>query len=176
MTKTDVPTQGPLGTSAARGRVVAALGKVTGPLAAGAVRLVDGPMKAIQRLIGAERMPYVFLAPNFLFFGLFVFAPIVINVVFSVTGGTALFPSQRPFVAAGQYAYLFDCESFLDPNSCREDHFWRGVANTGKFVVFQVTAMVLLSLLTAVILNMKIRARGFSAPSISSLFFFPRSS
>jgi alpha-1,4-digalacturonate transport system permease protein len=169
MTKTDVPTQGPLGTSAARGRVVAALGKVTGPLAAGAVRLVDGPMKAIQRLIGAERMPYVFLAPNFLFFGLFVFAPIVINVVFSVTGGTALFPSQRPFVAAGQYAYLFDCESFLDPNSCREDHFWRGVANTGKFVVFQVTAMVLLSLLTAVILNMKIRARGF----FRAVYFFP---
>jgi alpha-1,4-digalacturonate transport system permease protein len=165
MTKTDLPTQGALGSRPTRGRVLTALG----PLAALVVRLVDGPMKAIQRLIGAERMPYVFLAPNFLFFGLFVFVPIVINVVFSVTGGTALFPSQRPFVAAGQYAYLFDCGSFLDPNSCREDHFWRGVANTGKFVVFQVTAMVLLSLLTAVILNMKIRGRGF----FRAVYFFP---
>ena len=165
MKKADVSTQGALG----RSRVLAALGQITEPLAARLIRIVDGPMRGIQRLIGAERMPYVFLAPNFLFFGLFVFVPIVINVLFSVTGGTALFPSQRPFVAGGQYAYLFDCGSYLDPNSCREDHFWRGVANTGKFVVFQVTAMVLLSLLTAVILNMKIRARGF----FRAVYFFP---
>jgi alpha-1,4-digalacturonate transport system permease protein len=132
------------------------------------MRLVDWPMSALQRLLGERRMAYVFLLPNIAFFGLFVFLPLIINVVFSVTGGTELFPSQRP-VGGEQYAYLFDCGSFLDPNSCREDHFWRGVANTARFTVFQVTAMVLFSLVTAVVLNMKIKARGF----FRAVYFFP---
>ncbi|MGJ4948887.1 carbohydrate ABC transporter permease [Bradyrhizobium sp. HKCCYLS20291] len=134
-----------------------------------ALQLFDPPMRALQRLIGARRMAYVFLLPNFVLFGLFVFLPIGINLVFSVTGGVALFPSQRPYVGAEQFAYLFDCGSYLDASSCREDHFWRGVANTVKFVLFQVTAMVLLSLLTALVLNMKIRARGF----FRAVYFFP---
>ncbi|KPF69694.1 sugar ABC transporter permease [Bosea sp. AAP35] len=133
------------------------------------MRLVDWPMSALQRLIGERQMAYAFLLPNIVFFGLFVFLPLIINVVFSVTGGTALFPSQRPFVGGEQYAYLFDCGSFLDPNSCREDHFWRGVSNTARFTVFQVTAMVLFSLVTAVVLNMRIRARGF----FRAVYFFP---
>jgi alpha-1,4-digalacturonate transport system permease protein len=133
------------------------------------LRLIDGPMRAIQGLIGERRMAYVFLLPNLAFFGLFVFAPLIINVVFSVTGGSSLFPSQRPYVGEGQYAYLFDCGSYLDPGSCREDHFWRGVSNTARFTVFQVTAMVLFSLLTAVVLNMRIRGRGF----FRAVYFFP---
>lgn len=126
-------------------------------------------MRGIQRLIGERRMAYVFLLPNLVFFSLFVFVPLIINVVFSVTGGAALFPSERPFVGAGQYAYLFDCGSFLEPGSCREDHFWRGVANTARFTVFQVVAMVLFSLVTAVVLNMRIRGRGF----FRAVYFFP---
>ncbi|MFA6965873.1 carbohydrate ABC transporter permease [Bosea sp. (in: a-proteobacteria)] len=133
------------------------------------MRVIDWPMSTLQRLIGERRMAYAFLLPNIVFFGLFVFLPLIINVVFSVTGGTELFPSQRPFVGGEQYAYLFDCGSFLDPNSCREDHFWRGVSNTARFTVFQVTAMVLFSLVTAVVLNMKIRARGF----FRAVYFFP---
>ncbi len=133
------------------------------------MRLIDWPMSALQRLIGERRMAYAFLLPNIVFFGLFVFLPLIINVVFSVTGGTELFPSQRPFVGGEQYAYLFDCGSFLDPNSCREDHFWRGVSNTARFTVFQVTTMVLFSLVTAVVLNMRIKARGF----FRAVYFFP---
>jgi alpha-1,4-digalacturonate transport system permease protein len=139
------------------------------PVLQSIVRIVDWPMAGLQRLIGERRMPYVFLLPNLLFFGLFVFAPIGINVVYSVTGGPALFPSERPFVGSGQYAYLFDCASFVDPSTCREDHFWRGVYNTLRFTLFQVIAMVGLSLLTAVILNMKIRGRGF----FRAVYFFP---
>ena len=126
-------------------------------------------MAALQRLIGGERMAYVFLAPNILFFGLFVFLPIGINLVFSVTGGTQLFPSERPFVGAQHYAALADCGSYLDPASCREDHFWRGVANTLKFTVFQMVAMVGTALVTALVLNMKLRARGF----FRAVYFFP---
>ena len=133
------------------------------------LRLIDGPMRGVQRLVGERRMPYVFLVPNAVFFGLFVFLPLGINVHYSMTGGSALFPSERTFVGAEQYAHLLDCGSYLDPASCREDHFWRGVANTARFTLFQVVATVLVSLLTAVVLNMKIRARGF----FRAVYFFP---
>ena len=133
------------------------------------VKLLDVPMRGLQAFIGQRNMPYMFLLPNLAFFGLFVFVPLVINVWFSLTGGSALFLSQRPYVGNQQYAYLFDCGSYLNPSSCREDHFWRGVQNTLVFTFFQVTMMVLFSLLTALILNMKIRGRGF----FRAVFFFP---
>ncbi len=159
-------TTGPSQAKPARGAGVARL--LATPLAL-LMRLIDWPMQRLQALIGERRMAYVFLLPNLVFFGAFVFVPLFINLVFSVTGGAALFPSERPYVGAGQYAYLFDCGSYVDPGSCREDHFWRGVANTAKFTVFQVVAMVLFSLVTAVVLNMKIRARGF----FRAVYFFP---
>lgn len=126
-------------------------------------------MAAIQRLLGVDRMAYVFLAPNIAFFSLFVFLPIGISLWFSITGGTQLFPSERPYVGAQHYRALADCGSFLDPASCREDHFWRGVANTLKFTLFQMVAMVGTALVTALVLNMKIRARGF----FRAVYFFP---
>ncbi len=134
-----------------------------------AMRALEYPMRGIQRLIGERRMPYVFVLPNLLIFGTFVVVPLFINFFYSVTGGTSLFPDQRPFVGAEQYGYLLDCEDYLKPFSCREDQFWRGIYNTITFVSFQVTAMVALSLLTAIVLNRRIAARGF----FRSVFFYP---
>jgi alpha-1,4-digalacturonate transport system permease protein len=133
------------------------------------VRLTDGPMRALQRLLGERRMPYVFLLPNLAFFTLFVFVPLGLNLWYSLTGGSALFPSQRPYVGLSQYGFLFDCGSVLDASTCREDHFWRGVHNTLFFVVIQVTLMVLFSLVTALVLNRPIRGRGF----FRAVYFFP---
>lgn len=133
------------------------------------VKLIDIPMRALQALIGQRNMPYMFLLPNLAFFGVFVFVPLAIDVWYSLTGGSALFLSQRPYVGAQQYAYLFDCGSYLNPSSCREDHFWRGVRNTLVFTFFQVTMMVLFSLLTALVLNRSIRGRGF----FRAVYFFP---
>ena len=142
-----------------------ALGAVLGTV----LRLADGPMRLLQRLIGERRMAYVFLLPNLAFFSLFVFVPLAIDLVYSFTGGESLFPSQRPYVGTDQYAYLFDCGSFLDPASCRVDHFWRGVANTLRFTVFQLVSMVTFSLVTALVLNMRMRGRGF----FRAVYFFP---
>ena len=133
------------------------------------VRLTDAPMRAVQRLLGERRMPYVFLLPNLAFFGLFVFVPLGLNLWYSLTGGAALFPSQRPYVGLQQYGFLFDCGNILDVSSCREDHFWRGVHNTLFFVVIQVSLMVLSSLATALVLNRPIRGRGF----FRAVYFFP---
>ena len=127
------------------------------------------PMRAIERVVGIKRMPYVFLLPNLIFFGAFVIVPLLISLVYSVTGGTELYIENRPYVGGEQYSYLFDCGNFLDVSSCREDRFWRGIYNTITFVFFQVTFMIFFSLVTALILNRDIRGRGF----FRSVFFYP---
>ena len=130
---------------------------------------LDPLFRAVQRIFGIGAMPYVFILPNLVFFGLFVVVPLFVNFAYSVTGGTELYIENRPFVGAEQYGYLADCGSFLDPATCREDRFWRGIYNTFVFVFFQVTLMVLFSLITALILNRDIRGRGF----YRAAFFFP---
>ncbi len=134
-----------------------------------AMRAIDIPMRGIQRVVGERRMPYVFLLPNLLFFGAFVIIPLLINFQYSLTGGTQLFPSERPFVGGEQYGYLFECSDHTNPSTCREDQFWRGIYNTIFFVFFQVGFMVILSLITALALNRRIVFRGF----FRSVFFYP---
>ncbi len=133
------------------------------------MQMLNAPMALAQRLLGIGGMPYLFLVPNLLFFGTFVVLPLIINFGFSVTGGTQLFLEDRPYVGGEQYGYLFDCEVFGQVSTCREDRFWRGITNTAIFVVFQVGFMVLFSLITALVLNRRIIARGF----FRSVFFFP---
>ncbi len=140
-----------------------------GRVVAAALGLLDAPMAWLQRALGLGAMPYAFLAPNVLFFGVFVFLPIAVNLVYAVTGGVNIYPSQRPFVGADHFRALGDCVSFLDPATCREDHFWRGVRNTLVFTFFQMIAMVGSALVTALVLNRRIVARGF----FRAVFFFP---
>jgi len=130
---------------------------------------IDVLMRPIQKIVGINGMPYIFLLPNLFFFGLFVIIPLGINLLFSFTGGTELYVENRPFVGDKQYQFLFDCENYLEPNSCNEDLFWRGVYNTITFVFFQVGFMIIFSLITALILNKKIIGRSF----FRSVFFFP---
>lgn len=127
------------------------------------------PLRYIQRIFGIGAMPYVFLLPNLIFFGLFVVIPLFINFFYSVSGSTELYLQNRPYVGGEQYGHLFNCGNVLDVSTCREDRFWRGIYNTITFVFFQVTCMVLFSLITALILNRDIRGRGF----FRSVFFFP---
>lgn len=130
---------------------------------------LEKPFQLIQRIGGIRSMPWVFLLPNLLFFGAFVILPLFINLIYSTTGGTRLFLSDRVYTGTEQYAFLLDCGSYADPTTCREDRFWRGIFNTATFIFFQVMFLVLFSLITALILNRKIRARGF----FRAVFFFP---
>lgn len=137
------------------------------------LRLVMGalnaPMSFIQRRFGIGGMGTVFLAPNMLIFGVFVLIPVAINLAYSVTGGTAIFFADRHFVGLDQYRTLLTCADYSQPSTCREDAFWQSVHNTGFFVVVQVTLLVLVSLGTALVLNRKMRSRGFWR----AVFFFP---
>jgi alpha-1,4-digalacturonate transport system permease protein len=132
---------------------------------AGAVNgLADRPLRLLQAIVGERRMAYFFLSPNLCFFSLFVFLPVIINFIYSFTGGAALFSADRPFVGTEQYAVFPICHQVRVA-----DHFWRGVTNTLEFTMFQVVTMVVVSLVTAVILNMKVRGRGF----FRAVFLFP---
>ncbi|PIV75058.1 MAG: sugar ABC transporter permease [Rhodobacteraceae bacterium CG17_big_fil_post_rev_8_21_14_2_50_65_11] len=133
------------------------------------MRIIEIPMLAMQRLLGINRLAWVFLLPNLVLFGLFAFLPVFLNVIYAMTGSDNVLLADRTFVGGQNFATLMDCSSYLDPNTCREDKFWRAVWNTGWFVTLQVTIMVGFSLLTAIILNRDIRARGF----FRSVFFFP---
>ncbi|MBC8508528.1 MAG: sugar ABC transporter permease [Anaerolineales bacterium] len=133
------------------------------------VSILDWIFGTLQRWIGIGGMPYVFVLPNLLIFGIFILFPMLLNFVYAFTGGIDFFPDQRPFVGTANFEQLLTCESFLDPNTCREDLFWRAIFNTAGYVVFQVALMVVASLVTAVVLNRKIKARGF----FRSVYFYP---
>lgn len=131
--------------------------------------LIDLPLRALQKRTGLNGMAAFFLLPNMAIFGVFVLLPLVVNFIYSMTGGTAIFLPDRTFVGGAQYERLFDCSSYLNPASCQEDRFWIAVRNTGWFVLVQTSLLVLVALVTALILNRELKARAFWR----AVFFFP---
>jgi alpha-1,4-digalacturonate transport system permease protein len=146
-----------------------ALRRAAGAVFAGTMNLPEAPMRLAQRHLRAGRIGWVFVTPNLIVFGLFTFLPIAINFVYAVTGGSQLFPADRPYVGAANLKALLACKDYFDPNTCVRDLFWHGIYNTAKFVVLQVGLMVVLSLATALALNRPGRARGF----FRAVFFYP---
>ena len=133
------------------------------------VNIFDGLFNRIQQFTGVTGMAYIFVAPNMLVFSVFVLFPMLFNFVYTFTGSDKLFLNQRPYVGAANLERLFDCGDFLRPATCDEDLFAAAVLNTAGFVVTQVAVMIGVSLLTAVVLNGRIKARGF----FRSVFFYP---
>jgi len=129
----------------------------------------ERPMRWAQSWLRDGRLGWVFVGPNLAVFGLFTFLPIIIDVWYAVTGSTQLLPGNRPYVGMENFSTLLRCADYLDPNSCVRDAFWYGVWNTAKFVVLQVGCMIVLSLLTALVLNRNIIGRGF----FRAVFFYP---
>ena len=122
-----------------------------------------------QRWLGISRIGWLFVTPNLVVFGLFTFLPILINFVYAATGGVNLFPFQRPYTGAENFGILFECRDYFDIQTCRKDVFWRAIFNTVRFSLIQVVLMVVLSLVTALVLNRKIIGRGFWR----GVFFYP---
>jgi len=131
--------------------------------------LIDPPLRVWQRWTGQGGMAAFFLLPNMAIFGVFVLLPLVINIIYSMTSGAALFLSDRDYVGGAQYARLLDCGNYGDPGTCAEDQFWTAVQNTGLFVILQVTLLIIIATITALILNRELRARSFWR----AVFFFP---
>jgi alpha-1,4-digalacturonate transport system permease protein len=135
----------------------------------GMIGILDMVMTPLQNRVGVRGMAYVFVLPNLLIFGIFILLPMLLNFYYAFTGGREFFPQDRPFVGTENFNRLLDCGDFANPNTCREDLYWRAVFNTVGFVILQVGGMVVISLATALALNRKIIARGF----FRSVFFYP---
>lgn len=138
-------------------------------LYAAVFELFERPMLAIQKMTGAQKIAWVFLLPNLVIFGLFTFLPIFLNFFYATTGSDRILLADRPYVGAENFRTLLACRDYFNPNTCERDIFWRAVHNTGWFVVLQVGFMVLFSLVTALVLNRNIPARGF----FRAVFFYP---
>ncbi|BCH55735.1 carbohydrate ABC transporter permease [Agrobacterium vitis] len=131
--------------------------------------VVEAPLNGLERLFGRKRMPYFFLAPNLVLFGIFTFLPIAISIGYAFTGGTNLFVSERPYVGLDNFRQLLTCGDYIQPGTCTESLFWTAIWNTLWFVGFNVVATLLVSLITALILNRAMVARGF----FRAMFFYP---
>jgi ABC-type sugar transport system permease subunit len=133
--------------------------------------LLDYPFRALQGHIGAHRMAYAFVLPNLIVFGLFSFWPMLLNFYIAFTGGTSTVLAERPFVGFANFGELLNCPSYFDPKTCPVAgySFWTGIWNTLFFAIVQVPVMIAVALATAIVLNRKIRARGFWR----AVFFYP---
>jgi len=160
-------------TTSTEGRGLKSIGRLFGRAGSAIydaiINIPDLFLSPLQQRIGLKYMPYIFVLPNLLIFGIFILLPMLLNFAYAFTGGTEFFPDQRPWVGTTNFEHLLTCDNFLDPNSCKEDLFWRAVYNTAFYVVAQVSLMVIISLATAIVLNRKIRARAF----FRSVFFYP---
>ncbi len=133
------------------------------------VGIFDTLFSAIQSVIGIKGMAYLFVLPNLLIFGVFILFPMVLNFGYAFTGGSQLFLEDRPYVGTRNIEQLFQCEDIMNYRTCREQNFIRAISNTVLFVISQVGLMIVSSLVTALVLNRKMRGRAF----FRSVFFYP---
>ncbi|WP_394181552.1 carbohydrate ABC transporter permease [Yoonia maritima] len=134
------------------------------------ISTIGWPIEMTQRLSGATGLPYLFLLPNMLVFGLFTFAPLFINMGFSVTEGQSILFSDREWAGLDNLRRLLS-ETQIDTGAANleDDKFLSAVYDTATFVVFQVPIMIAVALISALALNRKIVARGLWR----AVFFYP---
>lgn len=148
---------------------LAALTQALGSGVEAVFKLVEWPFVQIERLLGKRWVPWLFLAPNLLLFGIFTFLPIALALAYAFTGGTELLLWHRPFVGWDNFRQLLSCGDHLRPETCVESVFWTAVFNTGWFVTANVLLTLLIALVTALILNKNLPGRGF----FRAAFFYP---
>lgn len=142
----------------------------TGGIGSRLMSALGWPLELAQRLAGATGLPYLFLLPNMLVFGLFTFAPMFINIGFSMTDGQSINFEQRIYSGSDNFQRLTsDVQPDTGGPNQEDDKFQQAVADTFVFVIFQVPIMILVALITALTLNRNIIGRGFWR----SIFFYP---
>ena len=108
-------------------------------------------------------VPYLFIAPHFLFFSAFLAWPFFYGIYISLFRFDFLQPKNRPFVGLKNYIDLFN------PKSVPFEKFWNSLGNTGEFILWSVVPLVGIALLLAVLLNRNYRGRGM----FRTIYFAP---
>jgi alpha-1,4-digalacturonate transport system permease protein len=148
----------------------ATFGRPAGGPGSWIISVLGWPIELAQRISGFTGLPYLFILPNLVVFGLFTFAPFFINIGFSATEGQSILFSERDAAGWDNWHRLLG-ETQIDTGAANleDDKFLQSVADTFIFVIFQVPIMVSFALITALVLNREIVGRGFWR----SIFFYP---
>jgi ABC-type sugar transport system permease subunit len=118
--------------------------------------------KDVRRRIGENPLtPYLFIAPHFAVFAIFILYPFFLGIWISVHDSSSL--RDGPFVGANQFLKV------LDPASIHFPRFWNTVKNTFLFVLMSVPMLVGVGLLLATLLNQRIRGRNI----FRAIYFVP---
>ena len=101
-------------------------------------------------------IPYLFIAPNFLIFLLFITVPAIFGIYYSMTNwhgvGGAVFTGLKNYV-----------DAFNDTK------FWMSVCRTSIYVVVTMPFIMIISILLAILMVQEIHGRGF----FRSAYYWP---
>jgi multiple sugar transport system permease protein len=115
-----------------------------------------------RRRIGESPItPYLFLAPHFILFAVFILVPFFLGLWISLHDSVGL--REGPFVGLRWYQQL------LDPKSIQFPRFWNAVWNTVIFVVLSTPLLIGIGLLLASLLNTKVKGRNI----FRGIYFVP---
>ncbi len=113
--------------------------------------ILGWPIEITQKLSGTKYIPYLFLLPNMIIFGLFTFAPLGVNFGFSASDGMSIMFSNREFSGFDNVYRIFsDTQIDTGLENYQDDKFYASLINTFIFVIFQVPVMITVALFTAV--------------------------
>jgi multiple sugar transport system permease protein len=122
----------------------------------------DTAARPARTLRGRPWTPYLFLAPFFLLFAVFVVLPVGLGIWASLHRWSLGLPRQ-PFVGLENYTDLFTGSSVLSVE------FWKGMQATAIFTVASAPLLVVLPLGLALLLNRAFPGRTF----FRAVFFAP---
>ena len=119
-------------------------------------------MNRVLKEINKQKSAYMFIAPSFLLFTVFLIVPVFASLYWSFTEYNILQPPK--FVGFQNYANIL----FHDPR------FWKAMTNTVIFVIGTVPTSIVISLLLAMAIDQNIRFKNwfktfFFIPSITSI-------
>lgn len=115
-------------------------------------------MNIKKRKIIKKTAPFVFLLPFFLLSLVFTFIPMIYSFFISFQKMSFLNLSKSKFVALDNYKKVLEDEVFL-----------KAIVNNLKLILIVVPILIAVSLLLAVLLNSKMKCRGF----FRSAFYLP---
>ncbi|MBA2720462.1 MAG: sugar ABC transporter permease [Chloroflexi bacterium] len=140
----------------------ASAGSVTTGKAPGRRLFGGSARKDARRRIGENPLiPYLFIAPHFIIFAIFILYPFFLGIWISVHDSSSL--RDGPFVGFNQFLKV------LNPSSIHFPRFWNAVWNTILFVFMSVPLLVGVGLFLATLLNQKLRGRNV----FRAIYFVP---
>ena len=118
----------------------------------------------VRRRIGEKWfIPYLFVLPHLLVFGLMIGWPFFYGIWISMLNADAFSGADAPFIGLDNYAQLFSS------TSTQFGRFWQTLWNTVIFVIISVPTLIAIALGLAALLNERFRARN----AFRAIYFAP---